>query len=57
LFQESRTSNIAREAGMGAGIPVSVPSHTVTQACVSGGLAWDIVAAECPSSELQLLLL
>lgn len=38
--QESRTSNIAREAGMGAGIPVSVPSHTISQACISGG-CWE----------------
>ena len=35
VIQESRTSNIAREAGMGAGIPVSVASHTITQACIS----------------------
>jgi len=35
VIQETRTSNIAREAGMGAGIPVSVPSHTITQACIS----------------------
>eukprot|EP00904_Undaria_pinnatifida_P005603 jgi/Undpi1/2172/HiC_scaffold_12.g05558.m1 len=33
------TSNIAREAGMGAGIPVSVPSHTVAQACISANQA------------------
>jgi acetyl-CoA acyltransferase len=26
VIQETRTSNIAREAGMGAGIPISVPS-------------------------------
>ena len=35
VIQESKTSNIAREASMGAGIPISVPSHTVTQACIS----------------------
>lgn len=35
VIQETRTSNIAREAAMGAGIPVSVPSHTVTMACIS----------------------
>lgn len=31
VIQEPRTSNIAREASMGAGIPITVPSHTVTQ--------------------------
>lgn len=35
VIQEPRTSNIAREAGMGAGIPISVPATTVTQACIS----------------------
>jgi acetyl-CoA acyltransferase len=39
VIQETRTSNIAREAAMGAGIPVSVPSHTVTQACISANQA------------------
>ena len=31
VIQETRTSNIAREAAFGAGIPVSVPSNTVTR--------------------------
>lgn len=39
VIQETRTSNIAREASMGAGIPFSVPSHTVTQACISANHA------------------
>ena len=39
VIQEPRTSNIAREAAMGAGIPISVPSHTVTQACISSNQA------------------
>lgn len=36
VLQEPRTSNIARESGMAAGIPISVPAHTVAQACISG---------------------
>lgn len=39
VIQEPRTSNIAREAGFGAGLPISVPSHTVTQACISANQA------------------
>jgi acetyl-CoA acyltransferase len=35
VIQEPKTSNITREAAMGAGVPVSVPSHTITQACIS----------------------
>ena len=32
-------SNIAREASMAAGVPINVPSHTVTQACISSNVA------------------
>ncbi len=39
VIQESRTSNIAREAGMGAGLPISCPASTYTQACISSNLA------------------
>lgn len=34
-----RTSNLAREAALAAGIPDSVPAHTVTQACISSNQA------------------
>eukprot|EP01135_Chromosphaera_perkinsii_P010471 Nk52_evm34s2133 gene=Nk52_evmTU34s2133 len=39
VIQEPRTSNVAREAARGAGIPDSVPAHTVTQACISANQA------------------
>jgi acetyl-CoA acetyltransferase len=39
VIQEPKTSNIAREAAMGAGIPISVPSSVVTMACISSNLA------------------
>ena len=39
MIQEVRTSNIAREAALGAGIPNTVPSHTVSQACISASQA------------------
>ena len=35
VIQEVKTSNIAREASIGAGFPLSVPCHTVTMACIS----------------------
>ncbi len=31
VIQEVRTGNVAREAALQAGIPMSVPAHTVTQ--------------------------
>lgn len=39
VIQEPRTSNIAREAALAAGIPDSVPAHTVTLACISANVA------------------
>lgn len=35
VIQEVKTSNIAREAAMEAGVPLSAPAHTVTMACIS----------------------
>jgi acetyl-CoA acyltransferase len=39
VIQEVKTSNIAREASLGAGFPENIPSHTVTQACISSNQA------------------
>lgn len=38
VISEPKTSNIAREAGLGAGIPISVPALTMSQACISSNL-------------------
>lgn len=39
VIQEAKNQNIARDAGLAAGIPKEVPSHTVTQACISANQA------------------
>jgi len=39
VIQEVKTSNVAREAALQAGIPLGVPAHTVTQACISANQA------------------
>jgi acetyl-CoA acyltransferase len=39
VIQEVKTSNVAREASLGSGFPLSVPAHTVTQACISANQA------------------
>lgn len=39
VIQDINTSNVARESALGAGIPNSVPAHTVTQACISSNQA------------------
>ncbi|XP_023235970.1 trifunctional enzyme subunit beta, mitochondrial-like [Centruroides sculpturatus] len=39
VVQESKTSNIAREAALAAGFSEHTPAHTVTQACISSNQA------------------
>jgi len=39
VIQEVKTSNIAREAALAAGLPDNIPAHTVTQACISSNQA------------------
>ncbi len=39
VIQNIRTSNVARDAALAAGIPNSVPAHTVTMACISSNQA------------------
>lgn len=39
VIQEVKTANVAKEAALGAGIPDSVPCHTVTMACISSNQA------------------
>ena len=39
VIQDVNTSNVARESALGAGVPNSVPAHTVTQACISSNQA------------------
>lgn len=39
VIQNVQTSNVARDAALGAGFPNSVPAHTVTMACISSSQA------------------
>ena len=39
VVQNVETSNVAREAALGAGFPTSVPAFTVTMACISSNQA------------------
>lgn len=39
VVQDVETSNVAREAAMGAGFPKTVPAFTVTMACISSNQA------------------
>lgn len=39
VIQEVKTSNVAREAALGAGFSDKTPAHTVTMACISSNQA------------------
>lgn len=39
VVQDSKTSNLARECALGAGLPKTTPAHTVTMACISSSAA------------------
>ena len=39
VIQEVRTSNLAREAALNAGLPLSIGAHTIAQACISANAA------------------
>ncbi|HEX6983410.1 MAG TPA: acetyl-CoA C-acyltransferase [Balneolaceae bacterium] len=39
VIQDVNTSNVARESALGAGIPNSVPAHTIAMACISSNQA------------------
>ncbi|XP_041358075.1 trifunctional enzyme subunit beta, mitochondrial-like [Gigantopelta aegis] len=39
VIQEVKTSNLTREAALGAGFSNRIPAHTVTQACISSNQA------------------
>ena len=56
VIQETRTSNIAREASMGAGIPYSVPSHTVSMACISANQAITAGAEKILSGQADIVV-
>lgn len=40
VIQEVKTSNVARESALGAGIPDSIPAFTTTMACISSNQAF-----------------
>ncbi|XP_069017733.1 trifunctional enzyme subunit beta, mitochondrial isoform X1 [Embiotoca jacksoni] len=54
VIQEVKTSNVAREAALGAGFSDKIPAHTVTMACISSNQAMTtgvglIAAGQCDS--------
>jgi acetyl-CoA acyltransferase len=56
VIQEVKTSNIAREASINAGLPYSVASFTVAQACISANAAITAGAAAIQSGHADVVI-
>lgn len=56
VIQEVTTSNVAREAALGAGIPKNIPAHTVTMACISSNQAIASGAEKILSGRADIIL-
>ncbi len=56
VMQDITTSNVARESALAAGIPDSVPAHTVTQACISSNQAITSAVEKIKSGQAKIIL-
>ncbi|MDZ7658690.1 acetyl-CoA C-acyltransferase [Fodinibius sp.] len=56
VIQDVNTSNVARESALGAGIPNTVPAHTVTQACISSNQAVTSAVELIRSGQAKIIL-
>ncbi len=56
VIQDINTSNVARESALGAGVPNSVPAHTVTQACISSNQAITSAVELIKSGQADIVL-
>ncbi|MFH4976685.1 hypothetical protein AB6A40_003394 [Gnathostoma spinigerum] len=54
VVQECKTSNVAREAALMAGFPESIPSHTVTMACISSNIAMTDIIGMIASGYIEV---
>lgn len=56
VIQDIATSNVARESALGAGVPNSVPAHTVTMACISSNQAITSAVEMITSGQANIVL-
>jgi acetyl-CoA acetyltransferase family protein len=56
VIQEVKTSNIAREAALGSGIPSTVPANTIAQACISSSQCLTSGAEQIKNGSSNLIL-
>lgn len=53
VIQDINTSNVAREASMAAGLPDTIPAHTVSMACISSNVALTSAMNEILSGQIN----
>eukprot|EP00941_MAST-03F_sp_MAST-3F-sp1_P004436 g4436.t1 len=56
VAQDVKTSNLARECAVGAGLPLTTPAHTVTMACISAAAAIGDGANKILSGEADVVV-
>jgi acetyl-CoA acyltransferase len=56
VIQEVKTSNIAREAAINAGLPYHIGAHTVSQACISANAAITTGAQQIMTGHADVVL-
>jgi len=56
VIQEVRTSNLAREAAVNAGLPINIGGHTVSMACISSNAAICSAAEKILSGRASTIL-
>lgn len=56
VISNVQTSNVAREAALMAGVPNTVPCHTVAQACISANRAIANGVAEIKTGQAQIVI-
>ena len=56
VIQDADTANVAREAALGAGLPASVPAHTVSMSCLSSHQAITGAAEQILSGQSDVII-
>ena len=56
VIQEVKTHNLARECALGAGLPNTIPAHTVSMACISSSQAITSGAEKILSGKADVIL-
>ncbi len=56
VIQNRNTGNVAREAALGAGLPVSVIAYTVAMSCLSSHMAITIAAEQILSGQADVII-